>query len=153
MNTSIDMTNVTGISTNRSPGQQRHSQDETAQNSMGKEGVFNFAPNTQRTHNVNIDTGADPGSVQDSLIQDLQPSKFTKEGSMNQYGELSNKSGSKSGYTPNNPSNANQQKGKAVAQLQPKLIHPPQKMAKTIEYQGVKASHIKKKTQGTPQYF
>jgi hypothetical protein len=36
---------------------------------------------------------------------------------MNQYGELSNKSGSKSGYTPNNPSNGNQQKGKAVAQL------------------------------------
>jgi|TARA_B110000285_G_scaffold234849_1_gene313324 hypothetical protein len=53
---------------------------------------------------------------------------------MNQYGELSNKSGSKSGYTPNNPASANQSKGKAVAQLQPKLIHPPQKMTKTIEY-------------------
>lgn len=73
----------------------------------------------------------------------MQPSINT----INEFGELS---------VPGNPqintidaSGANRSKRphqqEARASLQPKLIHPPSKLTKTLDHQGAKASHVKKK--------
>ena len=153
-NLSVDqttmMTNNQSLMQQQSPSQVQASQDGGQQISTETPGaggnLLNFAaaPHTQRAP-INLEAQQDA----------LNATSDRERQSNNTIDHYAGLAGGARGTKQHSIDAAGKKKVQQEARLslQPKLIQPPSKLMKTLDHQGAKASHVKKKPQQFRSHF